>query len=813
MILIMVCVAMWWKIQDIINVQLEHQVSEQAEALSKIVNNSFGEELRLLSETTVFIDRETGKIEQFMEEDDGVSYGVLCISGEAAYGKQLDVSKYDGIFESIHGNVAVSCGDDSTVLFTVPVYNGENVKYVLYKLYSGDYLANKMDISCYKGNGVCAIINIDGKVLVEKSEAPLDGDFFSKNAHKKGFNKIRDNMNISSASSAICKDKNSDIVIFASETDYPGLYVVGWVPMEAVAGDVTLLVPLVVWCFGLLWLLVVIVTLYLWNAEKKARESEELRREKLIAEQANRAKSDFLANMSHEIRTPINAVIGMNEMILRECEDKTILEYSGNIDIASKNLLSIINDILDFSKIESGKMEIINSEYKLGEALNDVVTMTELKARQKGLQFQVEVDKDLPDTLYGDDVRIKQILLNLLNNAVKYTPKGSVNLKISGEYEKDNVNLMMEVRDTGIGIRKEDLEGLFEHFQRMDLSANRNVEGTGLGLAITSNLVQMMNGAIKVDSEYRKGSVFTVNISQKVCGNERIGDFREKYCKSSGHMRKYHASYIAPEVSILVVDDNQINLQVVKNLLKDTLMQVTTCISGKEALELLCRYCYDVVLLDHMMPNMDGIETLKRAAGLEGNKNKNVPVIALTANTISGAKEMYLREGFTDYLSKPIVGKKLEEKIAKYLSFDKMVMVQEAEEATEDSVPEIHDDSLVDPKLGLKYCADSKGLYLEVLEMFCEQYETKLNDLENNLKNENWNNYTITIHALKNNALNVGSKLFADKCLQLEQAAKQLRENAETEENKKFILENHSKAMQLYDDVIKAVTEYISKEK
>ncbi len=826
-VLIIVCIAMWWKIQDIIDVQMEHQVAEQSKTIAKVVNNSFSEELRLLSDVSAFINMETGQMEEFLMEEEGVSYGVLRIDGTATYGETLDISEYDGIFEAIHGNAAVSCGDDATVLFSVPVYSGDNVKYVLYKLYDGAVLANKIDISCYDGNGVCAVINIDGGILLEMDEAPLEADFFENENHIKTFESIRSKMNISAAAASVCRDNTEDKVLFASETEYSGLYIIGWVPKDAVAGDVTLLVPLVLWCFGLLWLLLVIVTIYLLGAEKKARESDELRHAKLVAEQANHAKSDFLANMSHEIRTPINAVIGMNEMILRESGDEAILEYAGNIDIASQSLLSIINDILDFSKIESGKMEIVNNEYKLGETLYDVVSMIELKAKQKGLQFEVFVNSDLPEVLYGDDIRIKQVLLNLLNNAVKYTAKGAVNLNVSGKCDTDNkkVTLVMEVKDTGIGIRKEDIAGLFEHFQRLDLRENRNIEGTGLGLAITHNLVQMMGGKIEVESTYGKGSVFTVLLSQNIRSTGKIGDFKKNYCMSTGRLQKYRTSYTAPEASVLVVDDNQINLQVVKNLLKKTCIRVTTCTSGFEALELMCMNRYDVILLDHMMSGMDGIETLKKSKELQENKNKDVPVIALTANTISGAKEMYMREGFTNYMSKPIVGKILEEVLVKYIPAEKINFVEVAIDEQVSEQPGNSKDKtvqakqenvvgnfLLNPDSGMKYCAGIKEMYLEVLKMFLEQYETKKDDLERYFENANWNDYTVVIHSLKTNALNVGCEMFAEECLKLEKAGKKLRENTETEENKKYILENHKVTMEMYSKVIDEVKAYLKQE-
>ncbi|MCQ2524020.1 MAG: ATP-binding protein [Lachnospiraceae bacterium] len=381
------------------------------------------------------------------------------------------------------------------------------------------------------------------------------------------------------------------------------------------------------------------------------------------------AKSTFLANMSHEIRTPINAVLGMNEMILRESKEEQIRDYATIIESSGNMLLSIINDILDYSKIESGKLSIEEDDYFLSSVINDIMVINRPRALKKKLDLKLICPEDTFEKMKGDEVRIKQIATNLLTNAIKYTEKGQVTLSVHTKKLEDGAaELYIGVEDTGIGIKPEDKDRLFESFNRLEREKNRRVEGTGLGLVIAKSLVSLMGGELSFESEYGKGSLFYIKIRQQLLSEEPIGDIASRQAALHEEKKEYKESFVAPDVSVLAVDDTATNLVVLKGLLKKTQMKITNASSGKKAIELASKDKFDIVLLDHMMPDMDGVETLKelRKMGID------IPIIALTANALADAREFYLNEGFDDYLSKPIKGTELEELLLKWLPKDKI---------------------------------------------------------------------------------------------------------------------------------------------
>ncbi len=509
-----------------------------------------------------------------------------------------------------------------------------------------------------------------------------------------------------------------------------------------------------------------------YEIKKQIQIAEELRIAKIEAESANEAKSQFLARMSHEIRTPINAVIGINEIVMRESKEEETKKYAHDIKTAANTLLGLINEILDSSKIDAGMMEILPAAYELCSFLNDLYNMVMVKAKGKNLTLNFQVDPEIPCELYGDDMRIKQVLINLLSNAVKYTQEGSVTLDLSYRTEGAYAILCYKVIDTGSGIKQEDFKKLFEKFERIEEKKNRNIEGTGLGLNIAYRLLKLMGSDLKVKSEYQKGSEFYFELKQKIVNIEPLGDFSERL-ELVAEQEQYVVSFVAPEAEILVVDDNEMNRTVFAGLLKNTQIKVFEASCGEECIKMLRDHTYHMVFLDHMMPNMDGIETFEIIK--KEKLCEDTPVVMFTANAMTGEKEKYLQKGFCDFLAKPVVTEQLDEIILKYLPKDliqECEMKQVIEEAFDlDKLPVLDEFDFGYAMRMLK----SEDLLMQSLENFrdiLKYVPEKLNGFLIDIEAEDsLSMYRIEVHALKSTSATVGALLLSKLARIIEVAA------------------------------------------
>ena len=540
---------------------------------------------------------------------------------------------------------------------------------------------------------------------------------------------------------------------------------------------------------------------FMITSDKRRREARALAIESERANAASEAKSEFLSNMSHEIRTPINAILGMNEMVLRVSEDKEVTEYSENIRNAGNTLLGIVNDILDFSKIEAGKMEIIPVEYEVSSMLNDLVTMIDLRAKNKGLKLITDFDRNTPKKLYGDVTRIKQVIMNLLTNAVKYTEKGSVTFEVGFErVPDDNESIFLKafVRDTGIGIRKEDMDRLCAKFERIDEDRNRNIEGTGLGMSISMNLIRMMGSTLEMKSAYGKGSSFGFRLKQEVIEWDPVGDYEETVKETGESHGKYREKFTAPQARILVVDDNEMNLKVFASLIKKTLVRTDTCESGDEAIRMSAAMKYDMIFLDHMMPHKDGIETLHEIRQNPNNPNNVTPTICLTANAISGAKEKYIEAGFNDYLTKPIEPDRLEEMMLEYLPEDIVIPAAVDTDASEEETgPDKIPDDLaslceigIDVLSGIRYSGDEQS-YRDLLRVYKDSVAERSKEITDYYNAGDYKNYTIKVHGLKSSSKIIGAAGLGEMAQKMENAGKSGDEE--------YITGNHEELMREYE--------------
>lgn len=705
-------------------------------------------------------------------------------------------------------------------LFSIPVLHGDNVSYVVYSICATSYIKKNHSLEVIKNLGDVALMTRDGdEVLPFTTQSSGDERFYKSRSVEKAFEKLIAENNLVPAGVEIVATTKGDMFFYVAQIEDTHFILTGALSYDEAVGTLEFAPYIIVGIYSILCIITIIQHFIVLITSVKVRESDELRRAKQDAEAAAEAKGQFLANMSHEIRTPINAILGMNELITRETKNSKIQKYAYSIKSSANQLLTLVNDVLDYSKMEAGKFKLRNEQYYLSALITDINVMIKERAESKGLVYKVFVNQEIPDELEGDGTRLKQVIVNLLTNGVKYTMAGFVHLTI--DYEKkddDHIDLKIAVKDTGIGMKEEDLKKLFTAFERLDEDRNKTIEGTGLGMSIVKQILDAMGSTLDVKSKYGAGTEFSFSIRQRVVNWDAIGDYEEATEKVVAKQKDYAPTFIAPSARILVVDDTEINLKVVKGLLNQTKMLVDTAISGKQALDMMRVKKYDLALIDHRMPLMDGVELLKHIRSDESGDNCYIPCIVLTANVVEGAKEMYMKAGFDDYLEKPVDGSHLEAMLLKFLPESKIeedipeeetdetgageeTSVEEKAEPGGDGgdadsnenprakMEELQAKGYIDINAGISY-AGSEADYVETLRFFRDCIDRKADEIQQYYDEQNIEEYTTKVHALKSGARIIGAAELSEMARLLEEAGK--RGDIE------FIKENTADALAKY---------------
>lgn len=816
--LIYICYFVKIKIND----TLEQHLQNQIEIISLITTERIEREMTRTNAFANYLETHPdniGEIVNNMEsakerfKQRGFSSGILSTDFIPIQGERLNPEQFVQLPKVLQGTEIIDYCAGQGLLFAEPVYSEDKVEYIVYNLFEESALANKFGLKEDADKDHIIIKERGGDVIIPYPDyGEADENFFSNEEVKQKFDIIEEKLLTQKSAIINCNFSMGNHFLFGVTLPKTNFIIIGYVTWESAAGNIFILNFLLLGIIAVLS----IGSIIFFKMSERARESEE---KKLMAEQASKAKSAFLANMSHDIRTPLGEILGFNEILLRECKDPRFHKYAQNIEELGETLLMLIKDILDLSKIESGHMELQSQEYHLNEIIRNIINMIMPRSDKKNLQFNVQVNKNIPNRLLGDSIQIQRVITNFLTNAVKYTPCGGVELFVeydSGADEK-SIFLRFIVKDTGIGIREEDMDKLFAQFKRLDLQKNGHIEGTGLGLALSNELVNLMNGRIEVKSVYGEGTTFVITLPQKILSNEPIGNFRENMTiEKTALQQTENIKFIAPNAKVLLVDDDEVNLEVYTNMLERLQIQIDTASSGAECLEKIKQQRYDEIFLDQMMPGFGGSETLKRSKVMSDNLCRDVPIIAFTANAILGIREKLLAEGFTDYLSKPVRGKELETMIYKHLSEDKIQLLPN------DEVDEIDDENeneeqseipiaiikgkYIDPEIGLEYCDYMEDVYLKTLATFCRVKEEKQRNLEETFANENWADYTTFIHSVKSTSMTIGCPELSKAAKSLELAGDMYLSEYVSEEKKEegiaYIRQHHAEVMNMYDEVV-----------